>query len=205
MTKINQKLRWLLMVLPLAGCTTSIPLTSAQNADAVLHQAPVVTKVSNPQNTAVSELRTEKVELPTASNSPSSPSINPLGQPGNPQALANPKAVNTRPVTVDPNVKLISPPTGLPQTNYVVPEVAEKENYVPPAHITKCTKGKHGKKICKTLVKSDSEHAVKGKKGSHASEKSSGKHAQKTTTAKSSEKNHKSTSKKDAKHKAHKN
>lgn len=52
-------------------------------------------------------------------------------------------------INPDPNVQLISPPTNLPNNKYLVPQVEEKENYVPPVvhTVKKCHKGK-----CRTIT-----------------------------------------------------
>src|SRR5579875_2380032 len=127
MININHKLKWLLMVLPLAGCASSVPLDtpntkviSVSTKTSVNAPMQAVKKEVNTGNSIVVE-NNQNTELKNDNNSGSLP--NPLDRPGDPKALTQPKNVVSRPVNIDPNVKLISPPTVLPKTSYVVPQV----------------------------------------------------------------------------------
>jgi len=221
MMKINHKLKWLLMVLPLAGCATSIPLDIPQTKEVIVSShvstETKVKSVTKPPVAGVSEVKTiiEKKETEVrTSKVEAQPSINPLDRPGDLKALAQPKNVVSKPVNIDPNVKLIAPPVGLPAaTNYAVPKVEEKENYVPRASVptpalsakaTTCTKNKNGKKICKTSVKSEAKNkkenaSVKSSKSSKSSSKTSVKSVSKKSTT-DSKKPAAKINKKDTKH-----
>jgi hypothetical protein len=206
MRNINQKLKWLLMVLPLTGCASSVPLDtpntkviSVSTKTSVNAPMQAVKQEVNNSNVLVVE-NNQKTELNSDSSTVAIP--NPLDRPGDPTALSQQKNVVSRPVNIDPNVKLISPPTVLPKTSYVVPQVEEKENYVPPvaSKVTTCTKGKHGKKICKTSVKTEGK-AKKESSGKDSktldkkSSKSSSKKSNESLTKKAVEKTHKKSKK----------
>jgi hypothetical protein len=202
MNNINRKLRWLLMVLPLAGCASNVPLDMTSSTDMTLTKvvsvkAPLAmsNEIKNVNETKKTETVTHQVaEQPQGTTAPVvAPPVNPLDRPGDLKALAQPKNVVSKPVNIDPNVKLIAPPVGLPATNYAVPKVEEKEDYVPRASAptpspsvktTTCTKGKNGKKVCKTSVKSE----AKSKKGSASAKatKSSAKTSAKSANKKAS-------------------
>jgi hypothetical protein len=209
MTNINRKLKWLLLVLPLAGCATSVPLDVPSNKEVIISSQTstqtTIKSVVQPPVTGVSEVKTviEKKETEVrTSRVEAQPTVkaNPLGIPGDINALNNPRNIPTKTLNVDPNVKLIAPPVGMPKTAYVVPEVEEKEEYVPRAAsvkvkeketVTSCTKNKKGKKICKISEKT--ENKVKAKKGSSAkavksSSKASTKSVSKKATATSKKK-----------------
>lgn len=210
MTNINRKLKWLLLVLPLAGCATSVPLDVPSNKEVIVASQTstqtTIKSVVQPPVAGVSEIKTviEKKETEVrTSRVEAQPTVkvNPLGIPGDINALNNPRNIATKTLNVDPNVKLIAPPVGMPKTAYVVPEVEEKEEYVPRAAapvkakaketVTSCTKNKKGKKICKTSEKTETK--VKTKKGSSAkavksSTKSANKKPAKTSKKKPEEK-----------------
>lgn len=218
MKNLNQKIRWMLMALPLAGCATSVPLTSVANNESATNQTKVVSRVGESgysYGQVKPEVKVKAVGSPVSNLYPASPSssdssaltVNPLGLPGNAQALAAQKPIVGKPMNVDPNVKLIAPPTGLPRTNYVVPQVEEKENFVPVARSTSrtkakttvCSKGKNGKKVCsvkKVVVKKDS--ATKGKTSVKARKpvKTSGKNTPKKASQVSKKKDDKKAVKK---------
>lgn len=211
MMKISQKLKWLLMVLPLAGCATSVPLdvpldvpkpkevfVSSQTQTTVrsVIQPPVagISEVSTVIERKETEVRTSKVGV--------HPPINPLDLPGDPNALVQSKSVVSKPVNIDPNVQLIAPPVGLPKTAYAVPKVEEKENYSPSAAVVRtkvitstCKTGKKGKTICKIRSKNETTK-IKAKK--ETSSKTS-KSVSKKTTNSSKKKTVVKAKKKDAK------
>lgn len=199
MMKINQKLKWLLMVLPLTGCSSNVPLDVPQSTAISVYSkssvhAPMQAAVNQEVN-AVSHENKHNDEKPLSELKKKNvtPTILPnlLDRPGDPKALTQTNNVVSKPVNIDPNVKLIAPPIGMPKTAYVVPEVTEKENFVASsskaksktsvvANTTTCTKGKNGKKICKASPKAE----VKSKKSSSSEKvkKSSAKNTSKKTT-----------------------
>jgi predicted small lipoprotein YifL len=214
MIKINQKLKWLLMVLPLAGCATSVPLDMPKEATTPMHTSTQTTvkvkSVIQPPVDGVSEVRTvierKETEVRTGKVG-TQPPINPLDRPGDPTALAQPKNVVSRPVNIDPNVQLIAPPVGLPKTAYVVPQVEEKETYVAPAPVVKtkvitstCKTGKKGKTICKMRTKNEITEVKSKKDTSVKKDAKVGKSTKDTskTTAKSVSKKTTDSSKKKA-------
>lgn len=167
MIKISQKLKFLLVLLPitLTGCVTSVPLNSVNHEQALLNKNSVVVNtnknfVANENNT--SEINTKKVETKKLSNFKAIESVEN-------RFLADAaiqKQVNKGSVSVDPEVKLIAPPTGLPNTTYVLPKVEEKEAYVPTvkeASPPKCVAQKNGKKTCQTVSKNLTSSIVKSK------------------------------------------
>ena len=154
MKKINKKLIWLVLAFPLVGCET-VPLnqntSQLKKAEVVVAQKPTLphivrtpptvetlpvdqvgTRFNGTTNLTVSPIPLVK------SNVPELVSVDPIS----PDDIKDLKSkVGGREVAVDPNVKLIAPPTALPKTRYALPEVEEKETYVPPpAYVEKKSK-----------------------------------------------------------------
>jgi hypothetical protein len=93
-------------------------------------------------------------------------------------------------INPDPNVQLIAPPTNLPNNKYMVPQVEEKENFVPAAVQTfkKCNKGKCKTITTKVVSKSNTTKTTT-KNGKKVVEKETVKNSKsKSTTKKTNEK-----------------
>ncbi len=150
MKVFNKSLIFMVAILPLAGCATFDQLDGSasqqkqqQKILVTQKEEPISTKQNNKsflsnilerKDDEVVKKDDKKESINSSENEKLIPILNDV-----------PNKVKSN-VVPDPNVSLIAPPTGLPRTSYAVPEVSEKENFVPQVAKTKCVVNKKTKK-----------------------------------------------------------
>lgn len=175
---LNNKYIWLSLILPLVGCGSLAQAPS--NVDSG-YTKQVVATINNDANKEKDTLEINKLQTkaqPVTKETTNLGNVNKVVS--NSVNAEVPEVVTIAPLdeskikdikaeVKDPNVQLIAPPTSLPQTKYVVPQVAEKEKYTP----RKTTSSKNKKKAVNKKVSKSSKTTTAKKTSSKKDVKTS--------------------------------